>query len=169
MRATISWDHQAACLKVIPRESVMERIAIAVLYASGEVLIGPRPDGDALAGLWEFPGGKINPGETPAAAAVRECREETGLEVIVLGTCAEVLHRYPIGENPSEQASGPHLELHLSFFACRPLERFGSVASPFRWVGLEHLPSLDFPAANHSLIAQFADVDFIHRFWGEPA
>ena len=42
----------------------MERIAIAVLYDAGEVLIGPRADGDLLAGLWEFPGGKINPGET---------------------------------------------------------------------------------------------------------
>ena len=144
----------------------MQRIAIAVLYISGEVLVGPRAGGDAFAGLWEFPGGKINPGENPAAAAIRECREETGLEVIVLGTCAEVFHRYPFGKNPSDQASGTHLELHLSFFACRPLERSASVTSPFRWVGLEQLPSLNFPAANHSLIAQFGDVDFIDRFWG---
>ena len=146
----------------------MERIAIAVLYDSGEVLIGPRADGDPLAGLWEFPGGKIKPGETPAKAAVRECREETGLEVIVLGTCAEVLHRYATGKNPSEQESGFPLELHLSFFACRPSGRLRSATSPFRWVGLEQLSSLDFPAANHSLIAQLADVDFIDRFWGEP-
>ena len=169
MQVITLWGHQAACLKVIPRESVMERIAIAVLYASGEVLIGPRPDGDALAGLWEFPGGKINPGETPAAAAARECKEETGLEVVVLGTCAEVLHRYHIGKNPGEQASGPHLELHLSFFACRPMERSGPVTSPFRWVGLKQLSSLDFPAANHSLIERLADVDFIDRLWGEPS
>ena len=98
------------------RESVMEHIAIAVLFDAQEVLIGPRADGDFLAGLWEFPGGKIVAGERPEEAAARECKEETGLDVTVLGKCAEVVHHYAMGKNISGQQSGRTLKLHLSFF-----------------------------------------------------
>jgi mutator protein MutT len=54
-------------------------VAIAVLEHNGKFLVGVRPPGVPLAGLAEFPGGKIDLGETPEAAAIRECREETGL------------------------------------------------------------------------------------------
>ena len=55
-------------------------IAIAVVLHNDCVLIGVRPAGATLAGLWEFPGGKIEAGETPNEAAERECLEETGLK-----------------------------------------------------------------------------------------
>lgn len=54
-----------------------QSIAIAVVQRGEQFLIGQRPLGVALAGLWEFPGGKVLPGESPEAAAVRECQEET--------------------------------------------------------------------------------------------
>ena len=56
-------------------------IAIAVVEQHGQFLIGQRPADVALGGLWEFPGGKVEPGELPVNAAIRECLEETGLVV----------------------------------------------------------------------------------------
>lgn len=55
--------------------------AAALVNGSGEVLIAQRPEGKAMAGLWEFPGGKFEPGETPEAALVRELREELAITV----------------------------------------------------------------------------------------
>jgi 8-oxo-dGTP diphosphatase len=55
--------------------------AAALVDSDGRVLIAQRPQGKQLAGLWEFPGGKVEPGETPEAALIRELREELGIEV----------------------------------------------------------------------------------------
>jgi len=54
--------------------------AVALVDADGRVLIAQRPEGKAMAGLWEFPGGKIEPGETPEVALARELKEELGIE-----------------------------------------------------------------------------------------
>ena len=56
-------------------------VAAALVNENGDILLAQRPEGKALAGLWEFPGGKVEPGETPEAALVREVDEETGLSV----------------------------------------------------------------------------------------
>mgnify|MGYP001768402657 CR=1 FL=1 len=56
-------------------------VAVALIDEGNRVLISKRPEGKQLAGLWEFPGGKLEPGETPEQAVVRECREELGIEV----------------------------------------------------------------------------------------
>ena len=69
-------------------------IAVAVVEHRGKYLIGRRPEGAALAGLWEFPGGKVEPGESPADAARRECLEETGLDVVVGAPYPEVVQQY---------------------------------------------------------------------------
>src|ERR1700691_3978569 len=55
--------------------------AVALIDADGRVLLAERPEGKHLAGLWEFPGGKVQPGETPEAALVRELAEELGIDV----------------------------------------------------------------------------------------
>ena len=60
-----------------------QQIAVAVVEHDGRFLVGLRPAGKPLAGFSEFPGGKVHSGETPAEAAERECREETGLSVVV--------------------------------------------------------------------------------------
>lgn len=54
--------------------------AVALIDAEGRVLLAQRPEGKSLAGLWEFPGGKVEPGETPEAALIRELHEELGIE-----------------------------------------------------------------------------------------
>ena len=56
-------------------------VAVALIDVDGRVLIAKRPQGKSLAGLWEFPGGKVEPGERPEAALIRELREELGIEV----------------------------------------------------------------------------------------
>ena len=56
-------------------------VAVALIDVDGRVLIAQRPEGKQLAGLWEFPGGKVEPGERPEAALIRELREELGIEI----------------------------------------------------------------------------------------
>ena len=56
-------------------------VAVALIDADGRVLIAQRPEGKQLAGLWEFPGGKVDPGERPEQALIRELKEELGLDV----------------------------------------------------------------------------------------
>ena len=60
--------------------SVLLVVAVALVDPDGRVLLARRPPGKALAGLWEFPGGKVDPGERPEAALIRELREELGIE-----------------------------------------------------------------------------------------
>jgi ADP-ribose pyrophosphatase YjhB (NUDIX family) len=62
-----------------PRGARLLVVAAALVDADGRVLLQQRPEGKSMAGLWEFPGGKIEPGETPEAALVRELEEELGI------------------------------------------------------------------------------------------
>ena len=68
----------AAALSPVPTILV---VAVALVDADGRVLIAQRPAGKQMAGLWEFPGGKVEPGERPEAALIRELKEELGIEV----------------------------------------------------------------------------------------
>jgi mutator protein MutT len=115
-------------------------IAIAVVEHNGQFLIGQRPPGAALAGLWEFPGGKVEPGESAEAAAVRECQEETGLTV-------EVLCSYPLHDH--EYA---HDRVRLHFFRCAIISNDSDPRPPFRWVPKDELGHYAFPDGNASLL-----------------
>ncbi|MFO0871575.1 MAG: NUDIX domain-containing protein [Pirellulales bacterium] len=117
-------------------------VAIAVVCWHDRFLVGTRPAGSALAGYCEFPGGKVLPGEAPADAAVRECLEETGLAVSVVGEYAPCEHDYA------------HGQLTLRFFACEPRDGATAVRPPFRWLAREELSRLPFPPANAALLAR---------------
>ncbi len=131
-------------------------IAIAVVEHAGQWLIGLRPQGGPLAGYWEFPGGKVELGEGPEAAAERECYEETGLAVRVVG-------EFPLAEYEYDHAS-----VRLHFFRCQVicvtsecLEPRGAlpvVTSRFRWVNASKLSDYQFPPANQALIARLQAV-----------
>ncbi|MBX9789413.1 MAG: (deoxy)nucleoside triphosphate pyrophosphohydrolase [Pirellulales bacterium] len=116
------------------------RIAVAVVERAGEYLIGRRPPDVPLGGYWEFPGGKIHADETPAAAAVRECWEETGLAVQVSSEYPAELHDYDYGR------------LELRFFACQLVDAAVEPRAPFRWVPRGELSRYQFPDANRQLI-----------------
>jgi 8-oxo-dGTP diphosphatase len=119
-------------------------IAVAVVEHEGRWLIGQREADRALPGFWEFPGGKIEPGETPAEAAMRECLEETGARVEVVGAYPETSHDYE------------HGAVHLHFLACRLIEQQRPLPARFRWVATGELASFTFPPANASLLALLA-------------
>src|SRR5262245_4001612 len=116
-------------------------IAIAVVERDGWFLVGRRPQGVALAGLWEFPGGKIEQGESPEAAAARECFEEAGTQV-------EPLFRYPTNVHDYSHAS-----VELFFIACRPVESDAfATANGYRWVSRDELMKLEFPEGNRAVL-----------------
>jgi 8-oxo-dGTP diphosphatase len=121
-----------------------QEIAVAVVQHAGRVLIGRRPSGVALAGMWEFPGGKIRPGESGENAAIRECREETGLEVRVTSVYPDVVHQYE------------HVLVRLRFFACGPLDASQPPREPFSWVSVSNLGEYSFPPANTPILELLA-------------
>jgi 8-oxo-dGTP diphosphatase len=123
--------------------------AAALIDADGRVLIAERPSGKSMAGLWEFPGGKVEPGETPEAALIRELREELGIE-----TRASCLA-------PLSFASHGYEDFHLlmPLFACR---RWQGIANPregqrIRWVHARDLSSYPMPPADLPLIPVLRD------------
>jgi 8-oxo-dGTP diphosphatase len=120
----------------------MTPIAIAVVEHAGCYLIGQRPEGKPLAGLWEFPGGKVEAGETAEEAAVRECREETGIAVEV------------VGEYPLQEFRYAHDEVQLRFFRCRVAA--GAMETPgwpFIWGTRKALAEFEFPPGNEAILA----------------
>jgi len=116
-------------------------IAIAVVEHNDRFLIGQRAEGAALAGFWEFPGGKVEAGEMPAEAAARECLEESGIAICVHGEYPSHLHDYP------------HGPVMLRFFKCSPIHASSTPAKPFRWVERSELPRYKFPDGNRQVLA----------------
>jgi 8-oxo-dGTP diphosphatase len=124
-------------------------VAAALIDASGRVLLARRPEGKPLAGLWEFPGGKVQPGETPEAALSRELREELGIELAAgcIAPFAFASHAY----------GGFHLLMPL--FLCRrwqgePHPREGQALA---WVEPERLADYPMPAADRPLVPLLRD------------
>jgi len=118
-------------------------VAIALVAHNGCYLVGRRgPDGP-LAGFFEFPGGKCDPGESPDACAVRECLEETGLAIEVIRLRRDILHTYPYGT------------VHLHFFDCRLASGHETIRlrPEFGWVPAVRLLELNFPEPNRVLLA----------------
>ncbi|RMG32217.1 MAG: NUDIX domain-containing protein [Planctomycetota bacterium] len=126
-------------------EEAVVRVSVAVVREGDRVLVGTRRT-EPFAGLAEFPGGKCRAGESLAACAVRECREETGLEVVPRGVLDKV--RTVIAGRPTI----------VAFVECVPARRTrrgvseGRMRGTFRWVRLERLAELTFPPANGGVV-----------------
>ena len=101
-------------------------VACALVDADGRVLLSQRPEGKALAGLWEFPGGKLEPGETPEECLVRELREELGIEtkIACLAPLTFASHRYD------------EFHLFMPLYICRRFEGTprGMEGQQIKWV-----------------------------------
>ena len=118
--------------------------AAAIVAADDRVLVAQRLPGGSLAGLWEFPGGKIEPGEIPEAALSRELAEELGIAVdpASLAPIGFASHAYP------------DFHLVMLLFLCRDWtgEPEGLEGQPLRWVAADALPNLPMPPADVPLI-----------------
>jgi 8-oxo-dGTP diphosphatase len=120
-------------------------VAAAVVERGGAFLVTRRLRGTHLEGLWEFPGGKCESGESQQGCLARELREELGCDALVGVKLLEVAHDYP----------DRTIELH--FFDC---DLFGEpqplLGQEIRWVAATELAALDFPPADEQLIQMLA-------------
>jgi 8-oxo-dGTP diphosphatase len=124
----------------VNRKSI--EVSAALIFHHGKLLITQRYAKSHLGGLWEFPGGKREAGETFEQCLVREIREELGVEISVGGLFEEVTHAYP------------EKSVHLKFFICQLLagepQPLGCAA--FKWVNKTELADFNFPAADAQLL-----------------
>ena len=122
----------------------MTVVAAALIDASGQVLLQQRPPGRSMAGLWEFPGGKVEAGELPEAALVRELEEELGIETDSDGLVPACFASAAVGER--------HMILLL--YLCRTWRGEPSAldASALRWARPDEMAALAMPPADRPLI-----------------
>jgi 8-oxo-dGTP diphosphatase len=118
--------------------------------ADGRILVTDRPPGKDMAGLWEFPGGKVEPLESPEAALVRELNEELGIETgtSCLAPCGFASHAY-------EKARILLLAFAIRKWTGTPTPREGQ---RLQWVPMNRLFSLDMPPADRPLLGQIASI-----------
>jgi 8-oxo-dGTP diphosphatase len=123
--------------------------AVALIDPDGRILLAQRPEGKSMAGLWEFPGGKAEPGETPEAALIRELHEELGIET--WSSCLA----------PLTFASHSYDDFHLimPLFACR---KWQGIVTPLEgqrlaWVRSANLTDYEMPPADKPLVAILRD------------
>ena len=123
--------------------------AVALIDVDGRVLLAQRPEGKSLAGMWEFPGGKVEQGETPEKALIRELQEELGID-----TWASCLA-------PLTFASHTYDDFHLlmPLFACRKWDGIPSSqeGQKLQWVRPENLRDYKMPPADIPLIPILRD------------
>jgi 8-oxo-dGTP diphosphatase len=124
--------------------------AVALVDADGRVLLAQRPEGKSLAGLWEFPGGKVNPGETPESALIRELAEELGIDVAASCLAPFTFASY----------SYPDFHLLMPLYVCRKWSGIPSAREGQRlaWVRPARLGDYPMPPADPPLVAMLRDL-----------
>jgi 8-oxo-dGTP diphosphatase len=122
-------------------------VAAALVFRDGKLLITQRHADAHLGGLWEFPGGKREPGEPLEACLKRELREELGIEVMVGELLESLTHEY------SDRV------VHLRFYRCRWTQNEPQLldCADFKWVGVTELEDHEFPAADARLLQALRD------------
>ena len=125
-------------------------VAAALIFDQGKLLITQRRPDDHLPNLWEFPGGKVEPGETFQTCLVREIREELGIAISVCDLVEDLTHSYP------------EKTVRLRFYRCALIsgEAKPIHVQDLRWITRDELKRYEFPAADAKLIARLADVDW---------
>ena len=143
-----------SCLKKKGREidiniPVLLVVAVALIDADGRILLSQRPEGKQMSGLWEFPGGKIEEGETPEVALVRELKEE--LSIDITESCLA----------PFSFASHAYDDFHLlmPLYLCRVWKGrpFPKEQQKLKWVKLEKFSEYSMPPADLPLVAMLRE------------
>ncbi len=133
----------------------MVEVSAGLVFRGGRLLITQRPAGGHLAGLWEFPGGKREAGETFEGCLRRELQEELGAEVCVHEELERITHNYP------------EKSVHLRFFRCTLAEGSAEPSAigcqAVAWVTRETLGRYEFPAADARLLEMLGRADGL---WG---
>ena len=126
-------------------------VSAGIIHREGQVLVGQRRKGDRHPLKWEFPGGKVEYGETPREALVRELWEELRISARVAGELARYEHDYPSGSR-----------VHLLFFSVPEFagEPVGRVYEQICWIELSALPTLDFLEGDLDFIQRLSRGDF---------
>jgi len=124
--------------------------ACALVDTDGRVLIAQRPEGKPMAGLWEFPGGKVEPGETPEATLIRELKEELGIDTSAscLAPLTFASHAYP------------DFHLLMPLYVCRrwqgtPKAHEGQV---LKWVKAQEIRQFPMPEADRPLLSPLIEL-----------
>ena len=129
-------------------------VSAGIILRDKRILIGQRPKGGRHSLKWEFPGGKVEPGETPRQALVRELAEELRIEAKAGAELARYEHEYATGSR-----------VHLLFFLVSEFcgEPEAQVFEQICWVDLTDLPSLDFLAGDLDFVKRLARGDFARQ------
>jgi mutator protein MutT len=128
-------------------------VSAGLIFHNGKLLITQRHAGAHLGGLWEFPGGKREAGETFEQCLVRELREELGVEVSVGKMFESITHAYP------------EKTVHLKFFVCRLVsgEPMPLDCAAVKWISRDQLDAHEFPAADLKLLDKLRNEDPLWR------
>lgn len=126
-------------------------VSAAIIISNGQVLVGQRRKGDRHPFKWEFPGGKVEYGESPREALIRELREELRIEAKIGEELARYEHDYPSGSR-----------VHLLFFVVKEYtgKPEARVFEQITWVDLEALPTIDFLEGDIDFVRRLARGDF---------
>ncbi|MHB9023151.1 MAG: (deoxy)nucleoside triphosphate pyrophosphohydrolase [Armatimonadota bacterium] len=130
----------------MPADGECRRIVLAYIVRDGQVLLTRRPESTHQGGRWEFPGGKVEPGEDFPTALRREMVEEVGVTVEVQDEIADTRYQYP----------DFCVELHLFRCALTEGEPSPRQVTEIRWVPAGRLSEVDFPPANAVLLMQLS-------------
>jgi 8-oxo-dGTP diphosphatase len=129
-------------------------VSAGIIYRDDRVLVGQRRKGDRHSLKWEFPGGKVEHGESPRQALIRELWEELHIKATIGGELARYQHDYSTGSR-----------VHLIFFSVPDFsgEPDGRVFEQISWIVLRDLPALDFLEGDLDFIRRLARGDFSLR------
>jgi 8-oxo-dGTP diphosphatase len=129
-------------------------VAAGIIHRDGQILVGQRRRDNRHPYKWEFPGGKVEHGESPQQALVRELHEELQIEAKVGSELARYEHDYPGGNS-----------VHLLFFTISEFagEPAARVFEQIRWIDLHSLPALDFLEGDLDFVRRLARGDFTLR------
>ena len=129
------------------------RVVSAVIEQDGKYLLTQRTESAVFPLLWEFPGGRVEPGEGESSALIREVRGRLGIDVLVVEKIGERIHEYEA------------YNVHLSLYACalpQGLEPRADGVNDLRWVSSSELENYEFPPADQKSMAELLDISLIH-------